>query len=471
MNICASCGREFEADSDAEALCPQCAAESLSIHPSKPTTGLPGTPGLLGAPMRPVQEAPAPRRLWLPSPTLLLIALNTLVYLAMALQGHGFFAFDSGLLLRWGANSGALTSGGQWWRLLTSTFEHGGLLHIALNMWCLYNLGWLAEMLFGRPRFTLLYLMCGIGGSLGSICWRGNGLSVGASGAIFGIAGALIPAMALQGNPQLRTALKSQLSSVALFVVYNLAFGAAVPGIDNAAHIGGLLTGLALGAAYPTGMDRRMHRRQGRALAGTLLVLMAFFAAASFARRNNQGYIEADYAADAYSRGDVTSAVAHAERAVSMKPQDAHSQFMLGMLLMDQHRYSEALAPLAATTQLRPRFGPAHVELCLAQFELKRLPEALASCERGVQLSPTEAEPWLNLGRVRYTMGNISGARDALAKAVALRPQGFEENLQYALLLIATGETGRAVPYLQKAHDLHPEDAHVTRMLEQAKQR
>ncbi len=104
----------------------------------------------------------------------------------------------------WGANAGALTSGGQWWRLLTSTFEHGGLLHIALNMWCLYNLGWLAELLFGRSRFTLLYLMCGIGGSLGSICWRGNGISVGASGAIFGIAGALIPAMMLHSNQRLR---------------------------------------------------------------------------------------------------------------------------------------------------------------------------------------------------------------------------------------------------------------------------
>ena len=92
-------------------------------------------------------------------------------------------------------------------------------------MWCLYSLGWLAELLFGRSRFTLLYLMCGIGGSLGSICWRGNGVSVGASGAIFGVAGALIPAMMLHSNQQLRALLKGQLTSIALFVVYNLAFG------------------------------------------------------------------------------------------------------------------------------------------------------------------------------------------------------------------------------------------------------
>jgi len=463
MNICASCGREFEADSDSESLCPQCAAESLTLRPVQPQHANSGRAG------DPFEEPPPPPLFWLQSPTLLLIALNTLVYLAMAIQGHRFFLFDPALLLRWGANSGALTSGGQWWRLLTSTFEHGGLLHIALNMWCLYNLGWLAEMFFGRPRFLLLYLMCGIGGSLGSICWRGNSLSVGASGAIFGIAGALIPAMMLHRNPRLRTALKSQLSSVAMFVVYNLAFGAAVPGIDNAAHIGGLLTGLVLGAAYPTGMDRRRTRRKGRTVAGTVLVLVAFAAAANFAQQRNQAYIESEYASDAYARGDMASAIAHAQRAAAMKPDDAHSQFMLGTLLMDQHRYAEAVAPLASTTQLRPKFGPAYTELCLAQLELKRLQEALASCEHGVQLSPGDAESWFSLGRVRYAMGNFPGARDASAKAVALHPQGFEENLQYALMLIATGDTARAVPYLQKAHSLRPQDAEVNRILEHAR--
>jgi len=154
MTVCSSCGREFQAASNAEALCPPCAAEYLSA--------------------RPAEVRPSRLQLYLQSPTIVLIALNTLVYLSMGVQGRNFITFDSDLLLNWGANSGALTSGGQWWRLLTCTFEHGGLLHIALNMWCLYSLGWLAELLFGKSRYTLLYLMCGIGGSLGSICWRGN---------------------------------------------------------------------------------------------------------------------------------------------------------------------------------------------------------------------------------------------------------------------------------------------------------
>jgi rhomboid protease GluP len=448
MNICAGCGREFEADSDAESLCPQCAAESLSINPVTETV-------------------PSRLRRLLESPTIVLIALNTLVYLMMALQGRNFFTFDGQLLQNWGANSGALTSGGQWWRLLTSMFEHGNLLHIAMNMWCLYSLGWLAELLFGRSHFTLLYLMCGIGGSLGSICWRGNGLSVGASGAIFGIAGALIPAMLLHGNRQLRTLLKGQLTSIALFVCYNLAFGAALRGTDNAAHIGGLLTGLVLGVCFPTGPDRQQQRGRMRVAAGTVLMLLAFSGAGAFAQHRNQAYIELEQAADAQEHSDTNTAIVHAQRAAALKSEDVQAQFMLGTLLLEAHRDAEAVAPLTSTTRLRPKFGPAYVNLCIAQRELKTLDDALANCEQGARLSPTDAESWYNLGRVRYELHDLTGACDALAKSVALHPDGFDENLQYGLMLIANGEASKAVPYLQRAHNLHPQNEDVAKLLTQ----
>jgi tetratricopeptide (TPR) repeat protein len=141
---------------------------------------------------------------------------------------------------------------------------------------------------------------------------------------------------------------------------------------------------------------------------------------------------------------------------------------MLGTLLLDAHRYAEAVGPFTSTTRLRPKFGPAYVNLCVAQIQLKLLPEALANCEQGAKLSPNAAESWFDLGRVRYESHNLAGARDALAKAVSLNPQGFDENLQYALMLISTGENTKAVPYLQKAHDLHPQDQDVTRLLMQA---
>jgi rhomboid protease GluP len=400
----------------------------------------------------------------------LLIAANVLIYLLMAWQGQNFVDFDAGLLLRWGANGGALTCDGQWWRLLTSTFEHGGLLHIALNMWCLYNLGWLAELLFGRARYTLLYLLCGVGGSLGSIVWRPNGLSVGASGAIFGIAGALIPAMMLHGNRELRAVLKRQLTSVIFFVGYNILIGAASQRIDNAAHIGGLLTGLALGAAFPTGLDRRGAMGRARVALGTAAMLIVFVGAGALAYHRNLPAIEVERGEKARLGGDEATALAHAQRAVAMNADNARAQFLLGNLLLNARRDPEAAKAFAAVTRLEPAFGEAYVNLCEAEREMGELQEAAGHCEQGVQKMPGEADAWFNLGRVRFQLHDAKGAREALAKAVALNPEGFDENLQYGLMLLEDGQTKQAIPYIKKAHDLHPDDAVVGRLLIETQQ-
>jgi rhomboid protease GluP len=151
-------------------------------------------------------------------------------------------------LVVWGANVGALTFSGEWWRLLTNVFVHGGLIHIAFNMWCLWNLGQLCESLYGRWTYAAIYLLCGLGASLASAAWHPYTPSVGASGAIFGLAGALITALKLGEFSVPRSALSGTLRSLGAFVFYNLVFGFVVPGIDNTAHIGGLVTGLIVGA-------------------------------------------------------------------------------------------------------------------------------------------------------------------------------------------------------------------------------
>jgi tetratricopeptide (TPR) repeat protein len=230
------------------------------------------------------------------------------------------------------------------------------------------------------------------------------------------------------------------------------------------------LTGLVLGAAFPTGRDRNQPRGRMRVAAATLLMAVAFAGAGAFARQHNAPYIEVERAADAHEHGDDNAALAHAQRAAALEPNDAQAQFMLGTLLIGAQRYAEAVAPFTSTIRLRPKFGPAYVNLCVAQRELKQLDAALDNCEQGTQLSPSDPVSWFNLGRVRYEFHNITGARDALAKAVSLNPKGFDENLQYALMLISNGETGKAVAYLQKAHDLHPQDENVTRLLMQAQQ-
>jgi rhomboid protease GluP len=188
--------------------------------------------------------------------TQVIFGINAFVFLAMVFASGNPVAFanpmqdfSNGEIIRWGANIGAITMSGEWWRLLTCVFLHGSLLHIGFNMWCLWNLGQLAESLYGRWTYAAIYLFCGIGSSLCSAAWGPYRPSVGASGAIFGLAGALIAAFKLGEFSVPRAALQGTLRSLGVFVFYNLVFGAAMPGIDNAAHIGGLITGLILGAA------------------------------------------------------------------------------------------------------------------------------------------------------------------------------------------------------------------------------
>ena len=180
--------------------------------------------------------------------TQIILGINVAVFLGMALSGSTIMEFPIAESIHWGASVGALTFSGEWWRLLTCVFVHGGIIHIAFNMWCLWNLGALCESLYGRWTYIAIYLICGLGASLASAAFHPYTPSVGASGAIFGLAGALIAAFKLGEFSVPRSALSGTLRSLGAFVVYNLIFGAIIPGIDNTAHIGGLVTGLIVGA-------------------------------------------------------------------------------------------------------------------------------------------------------------------------------------------------------------------------------
>jgi len=208
--------------------------------------------------------------------TQIFVGINVAVYLGMVLgSGSPFQEFSGMELLRWGANAGALTLSGEWWRLLTCVFVHGGLLHIAFNMWCLWDLGALSESLYGRWTFGALYIICGLGASLASITWNVHVLSVGASGAIFGLAGALIAAFKLGEFSVPREALSGTLRSLVVFVGFNLVFGAASGVTDNAAHIGGLVTGLILGALIAVFAPRQQHAPRRVLILGVMILALA----------------------------------------------------------------------------------------------------------------------------------------------------------------------------------------------------
>src|SRR5579863_5941276 len=242
MANCIRCGRQLQGFSFGKKLCPWCVQHEAAQRGE-----------VVDDARQPVMRTPWVRHR---APTIgltqIIFGINVAVFLGMVLAGSSIMDFSGVELVRWGANVPAFTISGEWWRLLTNVFVHGGLLHIAFNMWCLWNLGALCESLYGRWTYASIYLSCGIGASLASAAWSAASHpyvpSVGASGAIFGLAGALISAFKLGEFSVPRSALSGTLRSLGAFVVYNLIFGFALPGIDNAAHIGGLITGLIVGA-------------------------------------------------------------------------------------------------------------------------------------------------------------------------------------------------------------------------------
>jgi rhomboid protease GluP len=238
MANCIRCGRQLPGFSFGKKICQWCVQHEAAQRGE-----------MAGDAPQPVMRTPWVRRsestIGL---TQIIFGINVAVFLGMALAGSTVMEFSPQETVRWGANWGPLTLSGEWWRLFTCVFVHGGIIHIAFNMWCLWNLGALAESLYGRWTYAAVYLICGVGSSLASVAWHPNGPSVGASGAIFGLAGALLAAFKLGEFSVPRSALSGTLRSLGAFVFYNLVFGAAMPGIDNAAHIGGLVTGLIVGA-------------------------------------------------------------------------------------------------------------------------------------------------------------------------------------------------------------------------------
>lgn len=179
--------------------------------------------------------------------TYTLMGMNILFFAIMIINGVGIFQPEVQHLVEWGANVRLLTEGGEWWRLGSAMFMHIGIIHLLLNMYALFSIGVHLEPAMGRWKFLAAYLATGILASVTSIWWHENTASAGASGAIFGMYGvflALLTTKFFDKNAQ-----KALLSSIGIFVAYNLLYGMKA-GIDNAAHIGGLISGLGLGYLY-----------------------------------------------------------------------------------------------------------------------------------------------------------------------------------------------------------------------------
>lgn len=213
-----------------------------------------------------VEEVFKPKK---PIITYILIGLNVFIFLFMMVSGR----FDS-LLDRY-CVYGPLIRLGQYYRLITGTFLHANIFHLLLNMYALYIIGIQLESFLGKGKYTIIYLVSALTGSLLSITFGGNTASVGASGAIFGLMGSLVY-FGYHYRVYLGNVMRSQIIPL---IVLNLLLGFISVGVDNFAHIGGLIGGtlitVALGVKYKSSTFEKIN---GWIMTGIFLAFLFYMA-------------------------------------------------------------------------------------------------------------------------------------------------------------------------------------------------
>ena len=181
--------------------------------------------------------------------TYTLIILNSIVYLFSAFFSHSLVDMELETLVDMGALYGPYTvQQGEWWRLFTAMFLHGGMTHLLMNMFSLYIVGRAAEMYFDTKSYLSIYLFSGLLGGLASLYMHPASVGVGASGAIFGIFGALA-GFFLAHREEIASHAKAFMKDFAIIIGINLVIGLSIPSVDVSAHIGGLVVGLIGGFA------------------------------------------------------------------------------------------------------------------------------------------------------------------------------------------------------------------------------
>jgi membrane associated rhomboid family serine protease/Tfp pilus assembly protein PilF len=377
MANCTGCGRELPAFSSGRlsTMCPECQASENSV-PALPSVVTPekGSSSI--------------------SLSSILVGINVAVFLLMALTGVSWTSPTMVQLVKWGADWGPLSLRTQPWRLLTSNYVHIGIIHIVFNMWCLFSLGALAERVFERWTYFLIYTVTGIAGSLASLWWHPLAVGAGASGAIFGIAGALITALYLGKLPIPKEAIQGTMKSLLAFAGYNLFLGLR-SGVDNAAHIGGLVSGLMFGAFLSQHLMKPAEVRiqwRNHALVLSLVLLSAgmYYVRSQhneFASlANPYDYLDQDHKAmDAFRRKDYTAAVAACQKVVQLNPKSAQAQFLLGVAYEGAQRPDDAISAFQEALRWNPRYSEAEAGLAEAYHAKGMDHEAKEASKKAVE--------------------------------------------------------------------------------------
>jgi membrane associated rhomboid family serine protease/predicted negative regulator of RcsB-dependent stress response len=406
----------------------------------------------------------------LPLVTRIIIAVNVLVYVAMGLSGVSWTDPSVLQAIHWGANFGPLTLSGQWWRLFTCMFVHFGFFHIALNMWCLRNLATALEPMMGRLPFSITYLFSGLAASAVSTGWNPWRASAGASGAIFGIAGAFVSYLVLKKAAIPASLVRQNLRSLAVFILLNLSIGAASGHIDNSAHIGGLVAGLIIGAlipqislnavnvggadigmtAMPTEAANSGNSRSTKLIWIAVGCVIALIVGLQQVHARNLPSAQYGNAVLLAASGHMDEAITEMRKLVGMQPNNVLAQALLGEWLLEQNDPAGAVPPLEQALMYEPGATAIAQNLALAYLGAGRPQQAIIEIpQAAIQNKEQQWKGDFIRGLAAGEVGDIQAASQNLRSAIQLNPNLSEA--QVALTRLNAGPAGKplagAIPY------------------------
>jgi len=405
---CATCGKEFElrfGDTALTVNCPTCDLQQWEA--TQAPLAQRASAAVADSPTFPI--------------TIALVAINALVYAVMVARGVSALDPTPRDGIAFGADFGPLTFGGEWWRLVTSMFVHFGAIHIGLNMWCLWNLGRAAERLMGRIAYLLAYFVSGIFSSIVSVYWHPMAASAGASGAIFGLAGVLVSYVYLKKTPSHLQINKNFLGILGTFIFFNLVYGAARPGISNAAHLGGLVMGLVVGAVLPAAGDSEDAKRTRLSIVAALSAI-ALTGSAVGAQRLQAGVGELASIQELITQHKSDEALAKLEELTARQPQMATAQAMLASLYFKKGQFQQGVAAMEKACAAEPKNLTYQQQLGTAYGSLGQFDKAIGVYRKVVQEDPNDPRGFLGLGYAYMGLQQYDSAISQFRQAVALDP-------------------------------------------------
>lgn len=392
----------------------------------------------------------------LPTATIALLAINIAIFVIMVASGISWITPQTDQVLRWGADYGPYTLSGQYWRLITSMFLHFGIIHIFGNMWCLWSLGQLAEKLIDSVSLLGLYLITGISASLLSLSWDPMRVSAGASGAIFGIAGALISVLYFGKLGLQPASVKKLLGYVVRFAFLNLLFG--LQGhIDNMAHLGGLVTGLVAGLflakTFNVAPEEQPARRRVVLAISAVVVILLFvpvIGAKQYAVEFGKGQAALDH-------DDLKTAIPHLQKYVATRPGDIRGHALLGWALYETKRYDDAVQEFERALAINPDDPYVEVNLAKIYAYQKKTDKALALFKKGMPRSEPDAATSYWYASALKDAGRLPEAESNIRKALELDPKDIDAHRLLAEILALEGRNDDATAEVERVNQLMKE--------------